>query len=157
MTAPDFTLRAMTPGDVPALARLEAGVEETPWSEGNFLDSLAAGHLGRVLVTPSGEIAAWAVVMTVLDESELLIIGVERALQRRGLGRRLLEALAAEVRDRGAVVMHLEVRAGNVPALALYERSGFTRRGLRRGYYRTAAGREDAVLMSRPLATRSAP
>lgn len=153
MTAPGFTLRAMTPGDAPALARLEAEVEETPWSERNFLDSLASGHLGWVLETPEGEIAAWAVVMTVLDESELLIIGVARALQRRGLGRALLEAVTGDVKARGAVVMHLEVRAGNVPALALYERAGFARTGLRRGYYRTAAGREDAVLMSRPLAS----
>ncbi len=151
MTAPGFTLRVMTPVDAPVLARLEAEVEETPWSEGNFLDSLASGHLCRVLEAPDGEIAAWAVVMTVLDESELLIIGVARALQRRGLGRELLEAVTADVRARGAVVMHLEVRAGNVPALALYERAGFARTGLRRGYYRTAAGREDAVLMSRPL------
>ena len=153
MTASGFTLRAMTPGDAPALARLEAEVEETPWSEGSFLDSLASGHLGWVFETPEGEIAAWAVVMTVLDESELLIIGVARRLQRRGLGRALLAAVTDEVRSRGAVVMHLEVRAGNVPALALYARAGFARTGLRRGYYRTAAGREDAVLMSRPLAS----
>ncbi|PMR73855.1 GNAT family N-acetyltransferase [Billgrantia endophytica] len=42
-----------------------------------------------------------------------------------GLGRRLLEALEAEARSRGAEVLGLEVRADNRIALGLYRRMGF--------------------------------
>lgn len=42
-------IRPMLAADVPELARLEALVEASPWSEKNFLDSLNAGHLGFIL------------------------------------------------------------------------------------------------------------
>jgi len=43
----------------------------------------------------------------------------------------------------------LEVRAGNHAALALYEKAGFARRGLRRNYYRDPA--DDALIMGKTL------
>ena len=56
--------------------------------------------------------------------------------QGRGLGARLLGALLAEAERRRQRVVSLEVRADNGPAQRLYERHGFTRVGVRRGYYR---------------------
>jgi [ribosomal protein S18]-alanine N-acetyltransferase len=44
--------------------------------------------------------------------------------------------------------MTLEVRAGNAAALALYAAEGFGETARRPGYY---GGREDAVLMEKPL------
>jgi ribosomal-protein-alanine N-acetyltransferase len=46
----------------------------------------------------------------------------------------------------------LEVRQSNDRARALYRRVGFAEVGLRRGYYPAAVQREDAVVMSLPLA-----
>ena len=48
----------------------------------------------------------------------------------------------------GARLMHLEVRIGNVRAKGFYEAFGFKSDAVRRNYYRTATGREDAVLMT---------
>ena len=48
---------------------------------------------------------------------------------------------------RGITMIHLEVRAGNETAIRLYERQGFVRDGLRKGYYTDPT--EDAVLMTR--------
>ena len=143
--------RAMTPADAEVLAHLEAQVEETPWSAGNFLDSLKAEHLAMVVEDLSGGIAAWAVASFVLDEGELLIIGTAPAYQRRGIGRALLTALEAALRAKGVASLFLEVRAGNAPAIGLYEKQGFEVVGRRKGYYRHQNGREDAVLMRRGL------
>ena len=87
----------------------------------------------------------------VLDELELLIIGVAKAWQRRGLGRKLLSNLIESARGT-FVCVHLEVRASNAPARALYDALGFEEVGRRRNYYRTESGREDAILMRLDLA-----
>ncbi len=148
MTTALAEIRPMRGEDALELARLEALVESSPWSEKNFLDSLNAGHLGFIL-EKEGQIAAWAVVMTVLDEAELLIIGVRPDMQRQGLGSKLLSFVLRELRGR-TVLMNLEVRAGNLPAIGLYKRFGFLQTGIRRGYYpgENGSGREDALLMS---------
>ena len=44
-------------------------------------------------------------------------------------------------------MIHLEVRKGNETAIRLYERLGFERDGIRKGYYTDPV--EDAVLMTR--------
>jgi ribosomal-protein-alanine N-acetyltransferase len=69
------------------------------------------------------------------DEAEVLSLGVAQAWQRRGLGRRLIEALARAAREMGARQLHLEVGAGNSAARALYAGLGFEESGRRRGYY----------------------
>ena len=46
----------------------------------------------------------------------------------------------------GAETVLLEVRASNAAAIGLYEKYGFVRNGLRKGYY--SHPKEDAVLMS---------
>ena len=50
-----------------------------------------------------------------------------------------------------AANMFLEVRASNASALALYENLGFNEMAVRRNYYPSAIGREDAILMGLSL------
>jgi len=40
------------------------------------------------------------------------------------------------------------VRTGNARALQVYERQGYRRVGVRKGYYPAHGGREDAIVMS---------
>ena len=163
----DLIVRAMRPDDVETLALLEEQVEESPWSAGNFLDSLNTGHLCLVVQSASASfeasLAAWAAASLVLDESELLIIGTAPSMQRQGIGRALLTQLEAELARRGASSLYLEVRESNIPArhlyelwspdiyIPLFEQNGFVVVGRRRGYYRHLNGREDALLMRREL------
>ncbi|HEX7957267.1 MAG TPA: ribosomal protein S18-alanine N-acetyltransferase [Pyrinomonadaceae bacterium] len=84
------------------------------------------------------------------DEVHVNNIGVWPEARRRGVGGALLGA-ALEVAARcGANEAVLEVRAGNLPALAMYERFGFKVVGERRNYYREPV--EDAKIMTRRLA-----
>ena len=79
-------------------------------------------------------------------------IGVGRPYQRQGIAAALLETLIVSARRQGAKRMLLEVRVDNVPALALYERFGFTRMGLRKRYYQPEG--IDAYTMSLDLEPR---
>lgn len=98
-----------------------------------------------------GEMAAFAITQIVLDEATLFNIAVDPAFQRRGLGRELLERVIDEVEKRGVATLWLEVRASNAAAIALYESLGFNEATIRRNYYPTADGREDAIIMALPL------
>lgn len=80
------------------------------------------------------------------DEAHITTIAVRESHRRRGLGELLLHAsieMAISFRSR---VVTLEVRATNYPAQALYEKYGFQRVGVRRGYY--TDNNEDAIIMT---------
>lgn len=142
------TIRPMTREDVPLVAALEAEVEVTPWSERALEDALGPDYVARVLTDDEGQVLSWIVWRTILDESELLLIGTAKNAQRKGYARALLQDALSEAGDRGIVAMHLEVRAGNDPAAKLYETLGFAIVGLRKGYYFYDGRREDALLMT---------
>jgi len=66
-----------------------------------------------------------------------------------------LGALTGELRRSSVAGVHLEVRASNEAARALYARLGFVETGRRPRYY--AAPEEDAVLLSLALARADGP
>ena len=69
------------------------------------------------------------------EDAEIMDVGVGRAYQRRGIAAAMMAYLIDSARKRGARRMLLEVSVENAPAIALYERLGFGRIGLRRRYY----------------------
>ena len=69
------------------------------------------------------------------DDAQIMTIGVAKKYQRKGLAAELLSTMIKTAEKIGAKRMLLEVRVDNVPALALYNRFGFTKMGLRKRYY----------------------
>jgi ribosomal-protein-alanine N-acetyltransferase len=152
MTAPAASVVAMTPGHVDALMPYEREMFGTEaWTASSYRNELADTARRHYLAAEGaeGELLGWAGVMVIADSAEILTVGVVPAARRRGIAVRLLDGLLAEARRRGAVEAFLEVRVDNEAARLLYEHEGFTRVGLRRGYY--DAGRVDAVVMRREL------
>jgi len=86
-------------------------------------------------------------------EAHISTIGVRPAYRRQGLGELLLISAIELAQIRHAHLITLEVRASNSVAQALYEKYGFIKAGVRRGYY---SDREDAVIMTTDAIT-SAP
>ncbi|QTQ33978.1 ribosomal protein S18-alanine N-acetyltransferase [Aromatoleum bremense] len=143
--ASDFS--PMTDRDLDWVVDHEAVLHTFPWSRGNFVDSLAAGHSAWVMRV-GGSPVAYAVMLMVLDEAHLLNISVAREFQGARLGTALLRHLFAEARRCGASQFFLEVRPSNSAALALYRSHGFQPIGRRKGYYALReGGREDAIVM----------
>ncbi|MBG6117230.1 MULTISPECIES: ribosomal protein S18-alanine N-acetyltransferase [unclassified Sphingobium] len=77
----------------------------------------------------------FALVRSVLDECELLLLAVDPAWRGRGVGEALLRDSLRTARRRGITSMNLEVRASN-NAVHLYEKTGFEYVHRRPGYYR---------------------
>ncbi|MCB9688477.1 MAG: ribosomal protein S18-alanine N-acetyltransferase [Alphaproteobacteria bacterium] len=128
--------------DVPALAAIEAASAHAPWSADALAGSLATPTCTAWLAgePPVGH----AVATAVAGEGELLTLAVLPEARRRRIASALLEELVGWWRAQAVERAFLEVRADNHPALALYERTGWRRTGIRPRYYRDGA---DAVLM----------
>lgn len=151
----EVAFRAMTPADLEAVADLTHRADPFGWTLRNFSDAHASGNTLTVL-TVDGVTSGIAAVMHVLDESELLEIAVQPAMQGRGYGKALLAQAIALARRSGAVRMFLEVRESNARARKMYTSFGFEETGRRKNYYPTENGREDAILMTAQF-SRSVP
>lgn len=147
---------------LPMVVEVEKTAYSHPWTLGHFSDTMNAGHHTQVLLgealpgdealptLPDGRVLiGYLVAMQILDEVHLLNLTVAPALQRRGWGRVLLDALALWARGQQAQWLWLEVRASNAAALAAYRQRGFAEVGRRRDYYPLDnSRREDAIVMS---------
>ena len=109
-----------------------------PWSTESFSALLAQPGVVALLDERGG----FLVLRLVLDEAEILTLGVTR--KREGIATALLEAAIELLRRRDIATLHLEVAAPNVAARALYEKAGFIQIGLRRRYY---ADGSDALML----------
>lgn len=143
-------LRKLTVADAPQMHAIEIATVEFPWSLRQYQDSFAIGDFGWMLERAERPIG-FILFSHVIDEVTLLNLVVDLQWQRRGFARELLLHGLRELELRGATRCLLEVRVGNLGAIALYSALGFEVDGKRRDYYPAAIGREDALLMSRTL------
>lgn len=152
-TATGLALRPMVVADIDAVHALERSVFPHPWSRANFVDSLASGYDCWVLRDAGqgpddGALAGYFLLMYALDEAHLLDVAVAGERHGTGLGRYLLDRIAARARERGMESILLEVRPSNERALQVYRRYGYQEIGRRKGYYPAHEGRrEDAIVM----------
>ena len=157
------TISSLETTDLPAAYHIEQRAHAFPWSEKTFASNQGERYLNFQL-TQNGKMAAFAITQVVLDEATLFNIAVDPDYQRQGLGRALLEHLIDELEKRtgykivgnklekrGVATLWLEVRASNAAAIALYESLGFNEATIRRNYYPTTDGREDAIIMALPI------
>ena len=143
----NIQITPMTKERLPAVAALEqVCFPADPWSEALFREALDNPAVAILLAQgEDGGVLGYAVLSTVLDEGNLDNIAVAPEARRNGIADALLSAIAGFGREHLACLM-LEVRASNAPAIALYEKHGFTAAGRRKNYYDTP--KEDAVLMT---------
>lgn len=148
-----LAFRALQERDLRTVAAIEAGAYVFPWTIGNFRDSLLGGH--QCIGCWSGyELIGYAILMTALDEAHLLNLAVASDWQRRGVGVRFLRQLIDMCHGQHLDMLYLEVRPSNVAARAMYDRFGFRKLGVRRDYYPSPTGREDAYFLGLNLAEK---
>ena len=147
---PGIDIRNLMASDVQAvLAILRESPEAAAWSE-EILLQLASVDPTAWVAERNGSVVGFLIGRIAVDEFEILNMAVSPAHRRNGIGTKLLESALEFSRTAGSARAHLEVRASNEPAIALYARHGFTECGRRFRYYRDPV--EDALLLSLSLA-----
>lgn len=97
----------------------------------------------------------FAIIRTVFDETELLLIGVDPDFHRNGVGTALVNDIVDRLAKKNVARVHVEVRHDN-PALNFYDRHGFQKIGERHNYYRRKDGQVGhALTLSREIDSRT--
>lgn len=154
--SPQPNIRRARPDDISALVALDAMVSANPWQAVHFASACREGEIAAgaraqefaLVAEVEGMGAGFVVISVVLDEASILNVAVQSSLQRRGIALALLRAALAAIGESGGKRCLLEVRESNRAARRLYEKCGFRVDGVRRNYYPSPLGREDALLMS---------
>lgn len=136
-------------GDIDEIICIERDSFPTPWSEYLFRSEITSPIsrllVGRTTREQRGSVVGYIVYWRVDDEIHLHNIAVRQDMRRRGIASRLLLEAIRCSRLEGARWITLEVRHSNLPAQRMYEKFGFTVRGIRPGYYTDT--KEDALIM----------
>lgn len=166
-----ITVRRMTEQDVKAAARLEAENFSEPWSEQAFLETLQCDYayyyvaecgnpatelttksvtepkekLEPVSTTESSAIVGMCGLRNIAGEGEITNVVTDKEYRGKGIAEAVLQKVLADGTELGIEAFTLEVRAGNQPAIALYEKFGFEGVGVRKNFYSNP--REDALIM----------
>lgn len=141
-------LRRAIERDLPTMSALHAASFPEGWT-GESLGALMAspGVFAFILIEVSSMPAGFVLARVAADEAEILTLAVRPNARRKGLGRSLMKAAAAQARKMGAQTMFLEVGEMNAPARALYQSLGFEVSGHRKDYY----GRETGLVLKAAL------
>lgn len=140
-------LREMLVEDLDKMMEIEEDLFAVPWTKEGYFTFLTRKDAMFLVVEEKGEILGYCGLLMVLDEGDVTNVAVKRDRQREGIGNFLMESMLRLAYEQGIRTVHLEVRAGNSAAVRLYERLGFVKDGIRKGYYTDPV--EDAVLMTR--------
>lgn len=141
----DFLIQGCEPTDLPAVLAIECASYPRPWTELQFQQELDATYSRVDLLLSQGELAGYICYWLAAGEMHILNVATAPDFRRKGVARRLLEHVFTQARAINADSACLEVRAGNLAAIALYREFGFNDDCIRRGYYGDG---EDALLMS---------
>ena len=142
------TIRPMESADIPRVFEIDKASAALYWPERSYHFEVEENKSSRpfVALDENGTILGFIVFWLIIDEAHLANFAVAPEARCRGIGRALLLHGLKVCHDGGASVSFLEVRAGNKPAVHLYETSGYHTEGVRKKYYQD--NHEDALLMN---------
>ena len=145
----DYVICDAEASHIPQMVALEQTCFSMPWTAEQLAGQLKGPQHEFIAALRAEDLKVLGYVgmMFVLDEGYISNVAVDPAFRRNGIADALIERLLLLCEDHALSFVTLEVRAGNVPAIALYEKHGFTRVGLRRNYYDRP--KEDAILMTK--------
>ena len=132
------------------VVEIESRAYDFPWSQRVFADCLSAGYSCH-LIWRGPRLLGYSLVAIAAGEAHLLNICIDPLQHRHGYAGRFLTIILKIAAQLEANTVYLEVRPSNSAALALYQKFGFEKIGLRKKYYRAPRSREDAVVLSKDI------
>ena len=144
-TNSQIVISKMCEDDVAGVAQLERACFTEPWSENAFRDSLLNPDIVYIVAKDGTKIVGNAGLRHIVGEGEITNVAVDSSYRNRGIACEIMKELLKEGEKMGAESFTLEVRAGNVSAISLYQKLGFKTEGSRKNFYEKPT--EDGLIM----------
>jgi ribosomal-protein-alanine N-acetyltransferase len=146
------TIRLATSADAQAIADLSRDAIEHGlrwrYTPARILGAIRSRTANVAVAQAQGALLGFAIMEYGETTAHLVLLGVQSALRRRGIGKALLEWLEDAARVAGIVRIDVECRADNPGAIAFYRSRGYRVQGVVPRYYDS---RIDAVRMAKSL------
>jgi len=130
-----FEIKKINGQNIEAVLKLYQKINLNNKSSVTFLETMKkpyhVGFCGYMNNTLSSFISS----IHVLDEIDIIEIGVIKEHRRRGVAIKLVSHLQKHCIKNSILKIFLSVAENNIAAIALYEKSGFNKIGIRKNYY----------------------
>jgi len=157
MKAGRFTVRRISPADIPVLLQITEDCRLSPWSEDDYIEE--AKRIDSIMLcleSAAGETVGFLVGRRVMSPSsvqkydaDLYNIGVKAKFQKRGCGRMLLNRFLELCRREKVNNVWLDVRFSNKNAIQFYKKFCFVEHTVRTRFYSDPT--EDGIVMKLTL------
>ena len=148
-----FTILPLDHGDLEEVVKIESASFPEPWSLAMFYHELVLPFSHFYVMREDyqekrkGKMVAYGGFWMVKDEAHITNLAVHPDYRNRGIGTKFLGFLLEKAKNLGAKTATLEVRSSNKAGQRLYEKWGFSKVRVRKGYY--AYTGEDAIVMEK--------
>ena len=140
-----MNIRRIEKKDLNAILVLEKLLYKDQWYQSNFESEVAHNDYAYMYVLEENDVVlGYAGFWLSYEYATFTKVSINPALQGKGLGFYLFNVVMNIALELGATSFSLEVRESNIKAQNLYLKSGYTKSGIRKGYYSDG---ENAIVM----------
>lgn len=145
----EILIRMIQPGDVEDIFEIEKACFSRPWSRESLAAVVTDEKACYVVAVDKNthHVVGYVGSYIILDEADINQVAVSEKYRRCGIAAALMQDFMQKLEEKNIKAITLEVRAGNVAAIALYKKMGFEMEGIRKNFYEAPV--EDAYIMWR--------
>ena len=136
--------------DLDNIFKLESNSYDNPWTIGILRDCLV-NHYDFYKAEYNNNLIGYIIAKISIHETHILNLTISEDYRHRGIATELLEMIFSKCYIVNSLNIFLETRVNNTPAIKLYEKHNFRRISIRKNYYQTSDGKQDAIIFKKIL------
>ena len=139
----------MNENNIHSVKQIEDECFSNPWSFESLNAELSKVGACFYVAEDDEEAMGYIGFNMVLDEGYIANLAVKEKYRRKGVANALLQKVVDTAKENNLAFVSLEVREGNIPAINLYNKFGFTKQGVRKNFYRNPT--ENGLILTKFL------
>lgn len=136
--------------DLDNIFKVESKSYDNPWTIGILRDCLI-NHYDFYKAEYNNNLIGYIIAKISIHETHILNLTISEDYRNRGIATELLEMIFSKCYIVNSLNIFLETRVNNTPAIKLYEKHNFRRISIRKNYYQTPDGKQDAIIFKKIL------